>query len=213
MMIRTLQLWIDDVERTGPENMECDQRMLEVASIPTLRVYRWAPQWASFGYFGNELAAAQALAHKRNWVRRPTGGGVVDHDEDWTYSLAIPSGHELAQLRGSASYHFIHQALCAALNQEGIGEFCLETRQPVASALTCFTSPVTFDVVDASGEKWAGAGQRRYRHGLLHQGSVRQRPHADQNRARRLAQQLASTVLPWAGDSGVATNPSNNRGK
>ncbi len=200
-MIPTLQLWIDDVERAGPDNMERDQRMLELVSVPTLRVYRWQPHWASYGYFGDESAATQALGQVRNWVRRPTGGGVVDHHEDWTYTLAIPAGHTWAQQRGSESYRDIHTALCAALNLEGVGEFSLLTQQQSAAALSCFTAPVTFDVVSATGEKWAGAGQRRYRHGLLHQGSVRQRPRSPHDRAHHLAQQLARSVIAWQLDA------------
>ena len=36
----------------------------------------------------------------------------------------------------------------------------------------CFENPVEFDVMDAAGEKIAGAAQRRGKLGLLHQGSV-----------------------------------------
>jgi lipoate-protein ligase A len=36
----------------------------------------------------------------------------------------------------------------------------------------CFENPVEYDVMDAAGEKLAGAAQRRTKLGLLHQGSV-----------------------------------------
>jgi lipoate-protein ligase A len=36
----------------------------------------------------------------------------------------------------------------------------------------CFQNPVEHDVMDCDGRKLAGAGQRRTRFGLLHQGSV-----------------------------------------
>ena len=36
----------------------------------------------------------------------------------------------------------------------------------------CFNNPVAFDLADTQGVKIAGAGQRRTRHGLLHQGSL-----------------------------------------
>ena len=36
----------------------------------------------------------------------------------------------------------------------------------------CFSNPVAYDLTNMSGDKVAGAGQRRTRHGLLHQGSL-----------------------------------------
>jgi lipoate-protein ligase A len=38
--------------------------------------------------------------------------------------------------------------------------------------VACFEKPVAWDLVDRQGRKLAGAGQRRTRRGLLHQGSV-----------------------------------------
>lgn len=193
--MQQLQLWMDDVARSGPDNMARDEQMMATVELPTLRVYRWASNWASYGYFGNEMAAKSALAQSRRWVRRPTGGGVVDHAADWTYTLAIPASHELAQRRGVASYQVIHQALCHALNQEDCGEFALAVNPFSPNQLACFVAPVKYDIVDATGCKWAGAGQRRFRHGLLHQGSVARRPLNGQPRAQRLAQQLATEVI------------------
>ncbi len=47
-----LQLWIDPVKRSGPEAMAVDEWLLETAEAPVLRVYGWAGDWASIGYFG-----------------------------------------------------------------------------------------------------------------------------------------------------------------
>ncbi len=147
-----------------------DEWLLETATTPVLRVYDWRGAWASLGYFG-KLAEAQAAVPGVRWVRRWTGGGVVDHRADWTYSVVAPAGTDLANLRGVESYRQIHLALAAALRGEGVA-VRLSAGHAQTGAALCFENPVGHDLVAGDGKKLAGAGQRRTRHGLLHQGSV-----------------------------------------
>ena len=194
-----LQLWFDDAERSGPANMAADEWLLETAAAPVLRVYRWAGDWASLGYFG-KLAEAEAAFSGVSWVRRWTGGGVVDHRDDWTYTLAVPKSETLAQARGAESYRAIHAALVAAIEtKNSIARLSGGDAQTGAAA--CFANPVEHDIIDGAGRKLAGAGQRRTRFGLLHQGSVagRLEPGASLARARALADALAGEVGDFAG--------------
>ncbi|MFD0893642.1 hypothetical protein KBB96_07145 [Luteolibacter ambystomatis] len=169
-VFQSLLCWCDDVERGGPENMAVDEWLHETALQPVLRVYRWQPGWGSLGYFG-ALAEARNSFPELSWVRRWTGGGTVDHRVDWTYTLVVPTEEELATARGAESYRVIHAALAEVLPQEGwnvrLADGSLET-----GAASCFENPVCHDLVDEAGRKIAGAGQRRTRNGLLHQGSV-----------------------------------------
>jgi lipoate-protein ligase A len=100
-----------------------------------------------------------------------TGGGVVDHRNDVTYTLCVPRGHRLAEERGAGSYRVIHEAVVAALCVAGI-EVRVVAEDGAGDSPVCFEKPVAWDVVDDSGRKMAGAGQRRGKKGLLHQGSV-----------------------------------------
>ena len=164
-----LVVWLDDNPRSGPLNMAIDEALLEVSPVPVLRVYRWDGPWVSIGYFTRREDAVRAFPD-RPIVRRWTGGGIVDHAYDWTYSLAIPSGQPLAALGTEASYQVIHAALADALTACG----CPAALTPAPAAGSnglCFQSPVRADVV-SDGRKVAGAAQRRTRRGLLHQGSV-----------------------------------------
>ncbi|KAB2641497.1 MAG: hypothetical protein DVB26_04905 [Verrucomicrobia bacterium] len=170
MIFQQLQVWLDPVERPGPEAMAVDEWLLETAVAPVLRVYQWQGEWATLGYFG-DLAPARNSLPGVNWVRRWTGGGVVDHRADWTYSLVAPSGEALAVWRGAESYRQIHEALVAALRDQHCG-LRLSAGEAQTGAAMCFDNPVSHDLVASDGRKLAGAGQRRTRHGLLHQGSV-----------------------------------------
>ena len=167
-MLPLLDLWIDPVPRDGPENMAVDEWLAETCETPVLRSYRWTPGWGSFGYF---VKVVELPDWRLRWVRRWTGGGIVDHREDWTYTLWVPNGFGLAEAKGGESYRVIHAALVAALQAGGI-EAHLSGTMPPAAGGECFLQPVEYDVLDATDRKIAGAGQRRSMRGLLHQGSV-----------------------------------------
>lgn len=198
-LFRKLQLWIDPEARPGPEAMAVDEWLLETASLPVLRVYRWEGEWASVGYFG-QLAAARAAFPGVDIVRRWTGGGMVDHRADWTYTLAVPQPEPLALQRGAGSYREIHEILAHVLAQEGL-EASLSSGAEETGDSLCFANPVTHDILGPEGCKLAGAGQRRSRQGLLHQGSVAAAcsdEAASRHRAEALAAGLSSVWEPVA---------------
>lgn len=167
-LFETLQLWIDESARSGPENMAVDEWLLAKVEEPLLRVYRWEENWGSLGYFGS-ISEARETFPGLDWVRRWTGGGLVDHRDDWTYTLVVPIGDPLARLRGAESYRLIHGELGRVLKSDGVR---LSAGHEATGAAACFENPVEHDLVDAAGRKRAGAGQRRTKTGLLHQGSV-----------------------------------------
>ncbi len=183
-----LQLWVDPVLRTGPEAMAVDEWLLETTAVPVLRIYQWLGDWASIGYFG-KMAEARAAFSGADWVRRWTGGGIVDHRADWTYTIVAPSSEPLANWRGAESYQRIHAALAAALRAEGITAR-LSNGAEETGAAACFKNPVNHDLIDSDRGKLAGAGQRRSRQGLLHQGSVAGREIFPQ-RGKNFSDQLA----------------------
>jgi len=177
-----LDLWQDPVVRPGPEAMAVDEWLLENVTAPVLRVYRWDGDWGSVGYFG-KIAVARAAIPQVRWVRRWTGGGVVDHRADWTYSLVVPQAEPLASTRGTGSYRWIHAALAKVLAGEGMTVKMSGAAAETGAAL-CFENPVSHDLVGEAGNKLAGAGQRRTRHGLLHQGSAVLRCNEEVSRKR-----------------------------
>ncbi len=191
-MMGKMLLWIDPVPRSGPEAMAIDEWLLENATLPVLRTYRWLGDWVSIGYFGT-MAETRAHFPELEIVRRWTGGGTVDHRADWTYTLVIPRSEPLANLRGAESYGKIHDVLAETLRVEGISVRASDETEETGVSL-CFENPVQHDLVGADDRKIAGAGQRRTRHGLLHQGSVAASCNDDvdfQKRSENLASRLA----------------------
>jgi len=171
-----------DVDHDGPPrsaamNMAIDEALLECAKIPSIRFYRWTSPALSFGYFGKFVDVA-TYATQRDVVRRWTGGGIVFHGDDLTYSVVIPARHVVFSESSMSIYEKIHRSLRNALaaNGERAELACVAGVADAAVSNcgyngACFANPVHADVM-VNGRKVAGAAQRRGRAGLLHQGSI-----------------------------------------
>ncbi|RCK78640.1 MAG: Lipoate-protein ligase A [Candidatus Ozemobacter sibiricus] len=86
-----------DGPRGPAANMAIDEalqrRVAAGASGPVLRFYRWDPPSLSFGYaqsIAHLVDPAAAVAAGIGLVRRMTGGRVVFHGDEWTFSLVVP---------------------------------------------------------------------------------------------------------------------------
>jgi lipoate-protein ligase A len=168
-------LW-DTGPRAAAWNMACDEALHRDAArrqVPVLRFYGWTEPAATFGYSQRYTDLAR-WTHLRPLIRRPTGGGLVPHDVDWTYSLAFPPTHPWYALSARASYQRIHEWIVASLLALGADARlspCCQKDIPGQ----CFVGAEQFDVL-WQGRKIAGAAQRRNRDGLLIQGSVQPPP-------------------------------------
>jgi len=157
-------------------NMALDEALLEAVSRlgkPVLRFYGWTEPAATFGYFQKFFEVERATL-LRPLIRRPTGGGIVPHDADWTYSAAFPPGHEWYSVKAEESYRRIHDWLRLAF-----AELKVETELAPCCKKTlpgqCFIGHEKSDLL-WHGKKIAGAAQRRNKLGLLIQGSVQPPP-------------------------------------
>ena len=177
-MFTALDIYHDTTAHAAAMNMAIDEALLETATAASIRFYRWQSPALSFGYFGKFTDVA-IYAAERDLVRRWTGGGIVFHGDDLTYSIVIPASVPAFDESSMVIYEKIHRALCEALAGRDQG---LELA-PVATLNhrrtgdrrslddDCFANPVRADVM-MDGRKIAGAAQRRTRRGLLQQGSI-----------------------------------------
>lgn len=170
-----LDVFDDTVPHGAAFNMALDEVLLShLQTIPLLRVYRWERPAVSFGYF-TPLQSVSERYSERDHVRRWTGGGVVEHGDDVTYSVLVPRSHAVSNGPAGQSYLLIHRALQSALERLGWASVDLAAPPEAPSAVAaeaCFARPVHHDLL-SGGQKIGGGAQRRTRTGLLHQGSVR----------------------------------------
>ena len=177
-LFASLKIYHDVAPHSAVMNMAIDEAVLEAIVGPTIRFYHWGSPALSFGYFG-KFSDVAIYAGERDLVRRWTGGGIVFHGEDLTYSIVIPASDPGFDESSLMIYEKVHRALCEALVKAGQravvagdadnGGFAAAT--PATSGYNCFANPVHADVM-MDGRKIAGAAQRRTRRGLLQQGSI-----------------------------------------
>lgn len=162
------------------EHMAFDEQTVRFRpNAVTLRFYRWTDGPAvTFGYaqFISEVdraLAAQCFSGPR--VRRPTGGGVVFHKDDLTFSLVFPSRERPAEI-----YKKLHACVLAELARAGQTGRAFDKTLPAAAyapsvnhaANACFSNPVENDLLSADGHKILGGAMRRFDGCVLYQGSL-----------------------------------------
>ena len=96
------EVWrfIDSGNCSPAFNMALDEALLEWHSEgkipPTIRFYGWNPPTLSIGYFQKvekEIDMEAVKKYGLGFVRRPTGGRGVLHDQELTYSVIVSESH------------------------------------------------------------------------------------------------------------------------
>jgi lipoate-protein ligase A len=149
----------------------------EESSLPTIRFYDWEPASFSCGYnqdIEKELDFNRLVKSDYGFVRRPTGGRMVLHEDEVTYAV-------IARLEGAMggnildTYMRISSALAAGLKKMDIdvelsrGE--LSRQEQKKSANPCFTSTSRFEL-SYKRKKLVGSAQTRNSRAFLQHGSI-----------------------------------------
>jgi lipoate-protein ligase A len=163
--------------------MALDEALLASSDpMPVLRLYTWAPDALSLGYFQRHDAVVGALRARGvelpGLVRRLTGGGAIHHVRELTFSIAAPASHPLYRGPIADSYARVHALIAAALRVHGV---LAAPRADARLASDDRASPMCFHgsaAVDLAwgGRKGVGSAQRRLRRGggrVLHHGSIK----------------------------------------
>lgn len=179
------------------EHMAADEIMCQDLPDPfILRFFKWVGRGAgTFGYSQRyhevvsllgrpgmpESRFAPQTARDYFVVRRPTGGGLVFHDRDITFSCIFEMPGVLSP---GEIYARIHGAVHGGLKSMGIDSTLWQTHNREVPSKKCFVRPVPMDIVAGggngrTGSKILGGALRRFEDHVLYQGSLQIPPEAE----------------------------------
>ena len=169
------------------EQMAADEVLCDALLSPyTLRFYNWSGPGVTFGYSQRILSVRSGVGPEKAalpLVRRPTGGGIVFHESDLTFSFVF---HQPGvYFEPAKTYDRLHRAITEGYARAGISFELLnektadyKTNNPV---MDCFAKPVNLDIL-YNGKKVLGGALRKFGDYMLYQASF-QAPDARSNAA------------------------------
>ncbi len=173
---------IDTGPLSGPENMALDEALLtsfNLKSKPILRLYEWHPATLSLGRFqkvGEVLDIERCRADGVPIVRRITGGGVIYHADELTYSIICAPG-QIPETRSiKDSFRVLTGFLLQFYRNLGLDALYAVDGCPSGEKLGertpfCFAGKESFDIL-VNGRKIGGNAQRRLKQVVFQHGSI-----------------------------------------
>jgi len=171
---------IDSGPCSAPYNMALDEAIaLSVRkddAPPTLRFYGWDRPSLSLGCFQKsaDLDLAYCRRNSIPVVRRPTGGRAILHGDELTYSFSVRTDQAPFAKGLLESYRSISIAFSLAFRKIGLivaSKKQKEKGRVLARSPLCFQSSSYGEILIA-GRKIVGSAQKRWKDGLLQQGSI-----------------------------------------
>ncbi|MBS0656308.1 MAG: lipoate--protein ligase family protein [Verrucomicrobia bacterium] len=142
---------------------------------PRVRFYEWERKSITYGHF---IDPDKWLAQKKvkllgfDTARRPTGGGLIFHYADFSYTVAVPIHHPKCSQTVLDNYHLVNSALLEAISSIS-GAFSLQAASDARGTFTelCMATATQYDLIYA-GRKLGGSAQRKTTGGFVHQGTL-----------------------------------------
>lgn len=174
---------IDTGPLDGPTNMAVDEALLlnfdPERSAPVLRLYGWDPPALSLGRFQDAhdvLDLARCAERKVPVVRRITGGGVIFHADELTYSI-VCAPHQIPPAASvKESFRLLTAFLLCFYDKLGLSARYAVDSAPTGARLGertafCFAGRESYDIL-AGGGKIGGNAQRRLKNAIFQHGSI-----------------------------------------
>lgn len=179
-------VWFWEGAKSAEENMARDREMLNqigcrgvsryaptISSECAIRFYSWNSPAITVGYSQKPKEWVNLIRCRELGIEvahRPTGGGVVFHQRDLTWSI-VGTHEGLGFDSIQQCYQKIHQAVAAGLKKHFGLSVYLATCKDVGVPSFCFAVPVGYDIM-ASNRKLVGGAIRWTKRGMLYQGTL-----------------------------------------
>ncbi|MEA2017082.1 MAG: lipoate--protein ligase family protein [Campylobacterota bacterium] len=160
---------------SAKDNMDIDTQLFssfDKNSIPTLRLYYWKKNSCTIGISQDFSQFINLKKYENNYAKRITGGGVLFHGDDISYSFIIPK-HYLNGFSVKKSYEIICSFLLEFYKSLGLDvRYAKDDKNIVLSKSTyCQEGFEPYDIV-IKGKKLGGNAQRRTKEVIFQHGSI-----------------------------------------
>ncbi|MEK4386493.1 biotin/lipoate A/B protein ligase family protein [Solibacillus sp. FSL W7-1464] len=166
-------------------NMALDEALLDWHSQgeipPVIRFYEWNPATLSIGYFQQVHKDINLEAVKKQnlgFIRRPTGGRAVLHDQELTYSVIVTESYPNMPDSVTEAYRVISEGILQGFRLLGLDAYFSvpETKEQLddlkkPKSAVCFDAPSWYELV-VEGKKVAGSAQTRQKGVILQHGAI-----------------------------------------
>lgn len=164
---------IIDEKASAVVQMEKDCACIEqliTLKKPLLRLYEWKEPSVTYGHFIDPAKTIKNFPWPK--AKRPTGGGVLFHYHDFSFSFACPATHPLYSNTVSENYRWVNEIVIEVIKRvfPKIDQIVCSSQESVFDTF-CMATPTPFDVV-INGVKVGGAAQRKTKAGFVHQSSL-----------------------------------------
>jgi lipoate-protein ligase A len=175
--------FIDTGPLDGSSNMAVDEALLNCfdpeKSRPVFRIYGWEPPALSLGRFQKAreiLDPVRCNAAAMPVVRRVTGGGVIYHADEITYSLVCSPHHVPPAASIKESFRVLTSFLVRFYVKLGLNPcYAMESfpdrTGPGERCVFCFAGKESYDIL-IEGKKIGGNAQRRLKNVIFQHGSI-----------------------------------------
>lgn len=176
--VKEWKLIVDKKPLSGSLNMAIDDFLFQfLSSEPQtyLRFYRWERPTVSLGY-SQDIRKVVDVEYCRKQeidiVRRMTGGKLVLHHKEVTYSFCS-SDPETFTSTLADSYRLISQALMRGFEKMGLKSYLADAPPDsyVRGNLPCFSYPARNEI-EVEGKKIVGSAQKRAGSKFIQHGSI-----------------------------------------
>ena len=159
--------FIDTPELCAKENMEFDKSLLELGE-PTFRLYTWKKNSFTLGRSQKEDNIEKFGS---DWARRETGGGLLLHGCDVSYSIIIPT-KLLDNKSVKESYEYLCSFLLNFYKKLGLHvKYAKDINVELSKSFFCQKGFEPYDMI-IKNKKIGGNAQRRTKTTILQHGSI-----------------------------------------
>lgn len=159
---------------SAKENMKIDTQIFNSFTkedLPIFRLYSWEKS-CTIGISQKFLELKELESYKNNWAQRITGGGVLFHGNDISYSLTIPASYTKG-LTVKQSYEKICAFLLRFYKNLGLdANFAKDNANiKLSKHHFCQVGFEPYDII-IDGKKIGGNAQRRSKNVIFQHGSI-----------------------------------------